>query len=194
MIKGVLKYLHIMNVMLVALALVGCENRDGVVGQWQFSPWAEVVGDSIASDVTGCLVISGDGRVLLTADVDLTSPMPDALNVYADSVTVKAVASIEGIWHYASRKHDAIDIVYDRSSFGVSIDPDDVIYMPESGSRRLSVVHDVMKDTIIEEYRQMLSPGLETFFNEFGHLDGIRFSNGVMYCESTGHAYMMHAI
>lgn len=183
-----------MTVLLAASTIAGCENRDAVVGQWQFSPAAEAVDGSTSSDVTGCLVISGDGRVLLTTDVDLTSPMPDDLDGYADSVKVKAVASIEGTWQYASRKHDAIDIVYDRSSFGVSIDPDDVSYMPESGSWRMSLVHDVMKGRIIDEYRRKLSPGLETFFSEFDHIEHIRVGNGQMQCETGSHAYMMHAI
>ncbi len=190
----ILKLIWMLSVTVVATLLCGCDNRENVVGQWQFFPEAGEMPDSLISDVTGCLVISGDGRVLLTTDVSLTSEMNDTSNHLIDSVTVKAVASIEGTWRYAPRKNNVIDIVYDYSTFGVSIDPDDISYAPAAGSVRMSVLHDTMKGTTIDEYRTRLSPALEAYFNEFVSMSGIRVDNGVMHCETIGHTYTMRAL
>lgn len=190
----ILKSIWLLSVTVMALSLWSCDNRENVVGQWQFAPEAGEMPDSVISEVTGCLVISGDGRVLLTTDVSLTGEMSDSSNSLIDSVTVKAVASIEGTWRYATRKNDVIDIVYDYSTFGVSIDPDDITYAPAAGSVRMSVLHDTMKGATIDEYRTRLSPALEEYFNQFVSMSGIRVDNGVMHCETIGHTYTMRAL
>lgn len=183
-----------MTAVVTLLGISSCDNREKVVGHWQSGPDAVYIADSVADDVTTCLVISGDGRVLLTSDITLTRPETDTTNIFVDSVTVRAVASIEGQWSYVSHKNDEISITLDRSTFGVSIDPDDVSYTPAPINRRVSLVHDSMKDATIDEYRQKLGPGLESHFDEFVHIEGISVGNGVMHCRSARNSYTMTAL
>lgn len=190
-IKGILR---IMAAVVTLSGISSCDNREKVVGHWQSGPEAVCIADSVADAVTTCLVISGDGRVLLTSDITVTRPETDTTNIFVDSVTVRAVASIEGQWSYVSHKNDEISITLDRSTFGVSIDPDDVSYTPAPINRRVSLVHDSMKDATIDEYRQKLSPGLESHFDEFVHIEGISVGNGVMHCRSARNSYTMTAL
>lgn len=190
----ILKIVTTITAIVMLLAVSGCDNREKVVGHWQFSPEAQIVADSIADEVTSSLVIGGDGRVLLTTEISLTEPNSDSSNIYIDSVTVRAVASIEGRWSYVLHKNDEIDIEYDYSTFGVSIDPEDISYSPAAINRRVSMIYDIMKAATIEEYRHKLSPGLESHFDEFSRMEKISVSNGVMQCRSSRNTYTMTAL
>lgn len=181
-------------ILAASLLLTACDNRENVVGQWHFASDTVVEVDGSAPSATSCLVISGDGRVLLTADIEIVQPVSDSASNMVDSVTVKAVASIEGTWRYTPRKNNEIDISYDYSTFGVSIDPDDVIFTPAAGNRHMTAMYDIMKGATIEEYTARLCPGLEGYFNDFSHIGAIRVDNGMMHCSTGAHTYVMRSL
>ena len=164
-----------------ALALISCNKSNDLIGSWQSIKPTELskyLPSSASSQAITNVTFSNDGNVLISSVINVTQPVIENPGVEAGyEVSVAATSSIEGAWSYVNGDDDDIEIIFDRNSFNVDVDPTGVTFRQNIVTDAQDPVTDSLTVATVNLWKHHLSEIMLKEYNRYSRLDDVKVEN-----------------